>query len=160
MSEELVRRFAEFGVSIPPNAAERWPELGVPLDPYAELKRRQAAETLTKIGRPIAYATINTMASRGASRDKRPPYRLFGRRAIYRWGDLLKWSEGRITETRSTAIEGAVFAERRKRDQALLNKRDARLKANRAAKRAAKAEAARSRVSRARRKREAGADAP
>jgi hypothetical protein len=133
--EKLAARFAEFGVTVPPSAAERWPELGVPLDPYMTLKRREAAETLTKIGRPLAYRTLNTLASRGGG----PPYELNGpASALYQWAALLKWSQGRMSAPRTTATEGRAQADKVARNREQCERRDARNKARRAERRAAR----------------------
>ena len=133
--EQVAARFAEFGVTVPPNAAERWPELGVPLDPYMTLKRREAAEALTKIGRPLAYRTLNTLASRGGG----PPYELNGpASALYRWAALLKWSQDRMSAPRTTATAGRAQAEKIARNRAQCERRDARNKARRAERRAAR----------------------
>lgn len=109
---------------IPPNASEEWPARGVPLDPYATLKRREATDALQKIGRPHTYKTLNTLACRAGG----PPYKMFGGLAIYEWGSLLKWTEERMTATRTTATEGRALAEKVARNRASYERRDARNK--------------------------------
>jgi hypothetical protein len=101
------------------------------------LKRREAAEALQKIGRPISYKTLNTLASRGGG----PPYRTFGGFTLYEWGALLAWTERRMTATRTTASEGQALAERIARNRASCQRRDARNKALRAERRTVRLEA-------------------
>ena len=55
------------------------------------LGRKEVAEELNKLGYPISASTMATKSSRFP--DKMPPYRLFGRTALYRWGDVLRWLE-------------------------------------------------------------------
>jgi hypothetical protein len=52
-------------------------------EPDALLLRDETAEQLTLAGFKTASATLATLATRGGG----PPYRLFGRRALYRWAD-------------------------------------------------------------------------
>jgi hypothetical protein len=66
------------------------------------LRRRDCAEALTRHGFPVRSATLATMASRGGG----PPYRLFGRVPLYRWGDALAWAEARTTAPRRSTSEG------------------------------------------------------
>lgn len=54
--------------------------------------RRDAAVILTAAGFPISYATLNTMATRGGG----PPYKLFGRVALYDRVALYAWARGRM----------------------------------------------------------------
>jgi hypothetical protein len=65
-------------------------------DTEALLRRSALAAALTAKGYPIATATLATQATRGGG----PPYRSFGRAAIYRWGDALTWAEGRLSAPR------------------------------------------------------------
>jgi hypothetical protein len=65
----------------------------VPNDPDALLTRNQTAEALTKAGYPVKAKTLATKVSRGGS----PPYRIFGQRALYRWGDALLWAKSRLS---------------------------------------------------------------
>jgi hypothetical protein len=58
--------------------------------------RQDTARYLTEAGHPTAAGTLANLASRG----KGPPYELFGRRAIYRWGDALEWARSRVTTPR------------------------------------------------------------
>jgi hypothetical protein len=72
------------------------------LDPDALLLRAPLAEALTEAGYPVRDSTLATKATRGGG----PPYRLFGRRPIYRWGDALAWAQGRCTDPRHSSSEG------------------------------------------------------
>ena len=57
------------------------------------LTRSRTAEALTAAGFPVKAKTLATKATRGGG----PPYRKFGLRVLYRWGDALAWAEGRLT---------------------------------------------------------------
>ena len=65
----------------------------IPDHPETLLRRRQTAEALTAKGYPTAEKTLATKASRGGG----PPYRVFGRTVLYRWGDALEWAEARTS---------------------------------------------------------------
>ena len=69
------------------------------LHPDAMLKRKDAAEALTRAGYPTAYATLSTWASRGGG----PPYQAYGNYALYRWADLLAFARGRLTNPKRLA---------------------------------------------------------
>ncbi len=56
------------------------------------LDRKRAAEALTAAGFKESPATLATRACRGGG----PAYRIYGRRPLYRLGDLLDWAEGRL----------------------------------------------------------------
>jgi hypothetical protein len=73
----------------------------IPDNPEALLTRHQTADDLTKAGFPVAHATLATKATRGGG----PPYRLFGRKPLYRWADALAWAQGRCTEVRCSTSE-------------------------------------------------------
>lgn len=72
-----------------------------PDDPDALLTRKQAADALTARGYPTSERTLSTKATRGGG----PPFRKFGPRALYRWGDLLDWAEGRLSPLRRSTSE-------------------------------------------------------
>ena len=74
----------------------------VPEDPDALLTRLKTADALTEVGFPIKEATLATKATRGGG----PPYRRFGSRALYRWGDALLWAKGRLSSPRWSTSEG------------------------------------------------------
>jgi hypothetical protein len=56
------------------------------------LSRREAAAALTAAGYKTAAATLATRAVRGGG----PPYRHYGPRVVYRWGDLVAWARARL----------------------------------------------------------------
>jgi len=60
------------------------------------LTRDQTAVALTAAGYPIRSATLGSMVTRGGG----PPYRRFGVRSLYRWGDVIDWAEGRMARSR------------------------------------------------------------
>jgi len=69
------------------------------------LTRSRTAEALTAAGFPVKAKTLATKATRGGG----PPYRKFGLRVLYRWGDALAWAEGRLTAVhRSTSEQDAA----------------------------------------------------
>ncbi len=73
----------------------------VPDDPDTRLTRDAVAAALTAAGLPVKPKTLATMATRGGG----PPYRLFGRRPLYRWGDALAWAEARLSPPRRSTSE-------------------------------------------------------
>ena len=62
------------------------------IDPDALLTRGQLSDALRHLGFEVAPATLATKASRGGG----PPYRHFGARVLYRWGDALAWAEAKL----------------------------------------------------------------
>jgi hypothetical protein len=77
----------------------------IPSDPEIMLRRRDTARALNEAGYPITEATLATKATRGGG----PPYRLFGRVPLYRWGDALQWAESRLSPPmRSTSEADAA----------------------------------------------------
>lgn len=64
----------------------------IPSDPDQLLPRRETAQALTEAGFPTSAATLATMVSRGGG----PPYRLFGRKPLYRWADALQWAQAKL----------------------------------------------------------------
>jgi hypothetical protein len=73
----------------------------IPDDPNALLSRDQTAKALTAVGFQTKPKTLATKASRGGG----PPYRLFGARALYRWGEALAWAESRLSAPRGSTSE-------------------------------------------------------
>ena len=67
----------------------------------ARLTRDGLAEALTEAGFPTSAKTLATKASRGGG----PPFRKFGPRAIYTWGDALQWAEARLSAPRRSTSE-------------------------------------------------------
>jgi len=65
------------------------------------LRRKVTARALTEAGYPVAASTLATMASRGGG----PPYRLWGRVPMYRWGDALAWARSRTSPPRCSTCE-------------------------------------------------------
>jgi hypothetical protein len=64
----------------------------IPRDPDTLLGRREAAHALTAAGYRTSAATLATKASRGGG----PPFRRWGRKPLYRWGDTLDWARSRL----------------------------------------------------------------
>jgi len=50
--------------------------------------REEGSAGLQALGFPISASTLASKAQKGAG----PPYRRFGRVALYQWGDLLDWA--------------------------------------------------------------------
>jgi len=73
----------------------------IPDDPTALLTRDRVAAALTAAGFPVKAKTLATKATRGGG----PPYRVFGARPLYRWGDALDWANGRLSAPRCTTSE-------------------------------------------------------
>jgi hypothetical protein len=73
----------------------------IPGNPDALLTRKPLAASLTEKGYPVRPATLATKATRGGG----PPYRLFGRKPLYRWGDALAWAQSCCTEPRCNTSE-------------------------------------------------------
>jgi len=76
----------------------------VPTDLEALLRRRDTAAALTASGFPMAEATLATRATRGGG----PPYRVFGKVPLYRWGDALEWADNRLSPPRRSSSEADV----------------------------------------------------
>jgi hypothetical protein len=71
------------------------------LTPNTLLRRKETAQALDAAGFPVSHTTLATKATRGGG----PPFRLFGRVPLYRWGDALAWAEGRLTPPRCSTSE-------------------------------------------------------
>jgi hypothetical protein len=68
------------------------------------LTRDQTASALTALGFPVAGPTLATKATRGGG----PPFRRFGRRPLYRWGDAVDWAKSQLSgPIRSTSKSDA-----------------------------------------------------
>lgn len=75
------------------------------IDPDTLLTRQQVAVRLNERGFPIKATSLDTMASRGGG----PPFRKFGSRPLYRWGDAIEWANGRLESlVNSTSAEDAI----------------------------------------------------
>jgi hypothetical protein len=79
----------------------------IPDNPDALLTRSQTADALTAAGYPVTTGTLATKACR----HEGPTYRLFGRRPLYRWGDVLEWAHGRVTVPCRRASAGTSVAD-------------------------------------------------
>jgi hypothetical protein len=73
----------------------------IPENPEALLGREAAAAALTAAGYVTSPSTLATKATRGDG----PPYRIFGKHAIYRWGDLIAWAEAHTAPLRCSTSE-------------------------------------------------------
>jgi hypothetical protein len=71
------------------------------MNPDTLLRREATAEALTALGFQTKAATLATKATRGGG----PPFRLFGRIPLYRWGDTLAWAEARLSPPRGSTSE-------------------------------------------------------
>ena len=71
------------------------------IDANALLRRLAVAAALTAVGFPVSATTLATQASRGGG----PPYRVWGRIPLYRWGDALAWAEARLSTPRRSTSE-------------------------------------------------------
>lgn len=78
------------------------------------LTRDGTAAALTEAGFPVRAKTLATKATRGGG----PPYRKFGLRVLYRWGDALAWAERRLSEayTSSSERDAAQHVDATRRD--------------------------------------------
>ena len=76
----------------------------IPDNPDMLLRRRLTAEALTAKGYITSDKTLATKATRGGG----PPYRLFGRVPLYRWGDVLAWAESRMSPPRRSTSEADI----------------------------------------------------
>ena len=75
----------------------------IPDNPEVLLTRSQTAAALSASGFPIAAPTLATKATRGGG----PPFRRFGKRALYPWGSTLDWARSRLSPVlRSTSDAG------------------------------------------------------
>jgi hypothetical protein len=79
--------------------------LGIPDD--TPLTRRQLAEALTARGYPTSVTLLDDKACRGGG----PPFRKYGRSAIYRWGDALAWAQSRMSKEVNTTRELRAIGE-------------------------------------------------
>ena len=73
----------------------------IPNNLEALLSREGAARALTAAGYVTSPSTLATKATRGNG----PAYRIFGKRAIYRWGDLIAWAEAQTAPLRHNTSE-------------------------------------------------------
>jgi hypothetical protein len=84
----------------------------IPDNPEALLTRDAAAAALTAAGYPVRAKTLSTKATRGGG----PPFRRFGAKPLYRWGDALGWAQSRLspplenTSDASAALSSSKYA--------------------------------------------------
>ena len=76
----------------------------IPDSPDALLTRDQTAAALTEAGFPVRPKTLATKASR-PGKTGAPPYRRFGARPLYRWGDALAWAQSQLSPPRRSTSE-------------------------------------------------------
>lgn len=81
------------------NGAKMTEQLSDGLDTL--LSRAQTAEALTAIGFKTSPATLQTKVTRGGG----PPFRNYGARVVYRWGDALEWAQSRLSKPRRSSSE-------------------------------------------------------
>jgi hypothetical protein len=67
----------------------------------ALLTGRELSEALTEAGFPTAEATLTTKRCRGGG----PPYQLYGRKPLYRWGSSLAWARSRLSRPVNSTSE-------------------------------------------------------
>jgi len=75
--------------------------VATPTTPDALLTREATAEALVEAGFPTTPKTLATKATRGGG----PPYRKFGARVLYRWGDALDWARSRLGPVITSSAE-------------------------------------------------------
>jgi hypothetical protein len=73
----------------------------VPDNADALLTRRKLADALTEAGYPTSATTLATKATRGGG----PPFRKFGPRPLYQWGDALEWAKARLGPKVTRTVE-------------------------------------------------------
>jgi hypothetical protein len=71
----------------------------LPIDDEVIMSRADVAEALTMAGYRVSPSTLSTKVTRGGG----PPYSLFARRALYRWGDALAWARSTMVRPGSRA---------------------------------------------------------
>jgi hypothetical protein len=71
------------------------------IDPRTFLTRSQLADALEQCGIPLSYDTLATKATRGGG----PPFRIFGKSAVYQWCDVVAWVRETMGEPARTTSE-------------------------------------------------------
>jgi hypothetical protein len=79
----------------------------IPENSDALLSREKTADALTAAGYPVSPATLATKATRGGG----PPYQLFGRKPLYRWGNSLAWAQSKLSAPCASTSEHERSAE-------------------------------------------------
>jgi hypothetical protein len=80
--------------------------MSIPQNTDTLLNRSATAAALTEAGFPVKAATLATRATRGGG----PPYRLFGRTPLYRWGSAVDWAQSRLSDPVRNTSEASVNA--------------------------------------------------
>jgi hypothetical protein len=83
----------------------------IPNDPDTLLTRKRTAVALTESGFDTSPATLATKATRGGG----PPFQLYGRKPLYRWGSTLAWAQSRLSGPRYTTSEASAPPRRQTR---------------------------------------------
>ncbi len=86
---------------MPDGIREPFPRSAIPLTADTLLRRTQTAAALCAAGYPVSDKTLATKATRGGG----PPFQLFGRIPLYRWGDVLAWAQARMSAPRCCSAE-------------------------------------------------------
>jgi hypothetical protein len=86
---------------LPPIPPPKIPKALDSVDPKTFLTRFQVAEALEACGIPLSYDTLATKATRGGG----PPFRIFGKSAVYQWGDVVAWVLETMGEPARTTSE-------------------------------------------------------
>ena len=73
----------------------------VPPDPDALLRRKEAANALTKEGFKTAPATLAGLVTRCGG----PPMEYYGRIPLYRWKRTLGWAQAKLSAPRTSSSE-------------------------------------------------------
>jgi hypothetical protein len=77
-----------------------------PIDDDTLFRRNKFADALNQHGFPTSPATLATMASRGGG----PPFELWGRIPLYRWGPGLAWAKSRLSKPHANTSQADARA--------------------------------------------------
>jgi hypothetical protein len=148
--ERVVELYAARGATVAPDVLEYWATMGVPTAPSARLSRRATAEALTKVGYPLTYSSLCTLATKGEG----PLFDKFGPHAVHEWGDALAWAQARAKGKRSSSSEGRSQEAAERARKSMHHAREVRdaMRAKGILMGKAKAEAARATTAKARRR--------
>lgn len=86
---------------IPPIPPPQIPKALDSVDPKTFLTRFQVSEALEACGIPLSYDTLATKATREGG----PPFRIFGKSAVYQWCDVVAWVLETMGEPARTTSE-------------------------------------------------------
>lgn len=73
----------------------------IPDSPDALLSEKSTSAALKEAGYQVEQSSLATYRCRGGG----PPFRKFGQRVIYRWGDSLDWAKARTSGPVSSSSE-------------------------------------------------------